>query len=233
VVDEVEDEVEDEAVDDNGDGKNTRFLKNNFKRKRGPRTPQGKARVARNATKYGVFAKTPVLPLVEDENEWQALRRDVIDVFGLEGPFQEALGERAAFLVWRLKRVARMETEEVRHYQADVPEDWVASMRMQGLPIPDRETREQVEEMRRMLMARLLPGEEVMEKMLTYESRLNRYFLQSLYTIMVLKGFITPRDGRIRGVAELGPPQSSRRVGLPPGDQPKGGHSKGQAFPVE
>ena len=197
---------------------NTPFLQNNFKGKRGPKTPAGKARVARNATKHGVFAKTPVLPLVEDEEEWLSLRQDLFDFFGLEGAFQESLGERAAMHIWRLKRVARMETEDVRHYQADVAGDWVSSMRMSGVPIPDKKTKQQVEEMRRMLMARLLPGDETMEKILLYESRLNRYLLQTLYMIMVMKGFIKPKGGKLYGVAELEPPQSSRRLGLPPGD---------------
>ena len=67
--------------------------------------------------------------------------------------------------------------------------------------------------LRRMLMARLLPGEETMEKILLYESRLNRYLLQTLYMIMVLKGFIKPKAGRFHGVAELGPPEASRRAG--------------------
>ena len=141
------------------------------------------------------------------------------------GQGQLALRERAAMLIWRLKRVARMETEDVRHYQADVPEDWASSMRMAGLPIPDRKTKQQVEEMRRMLMARLLPGEETMEKILLYESRLNRYLLQTLYMIMVLKGFIKPKAGRFHGVAELGPPEASRRAGLLPGTSTRTEHS--------
>ena len=200
-------------MDGNSDDKNTRFLQNELspqhlkKRGGGPKTPGGKQRSSRNATRHGVFARTPVLPLVEDEDEWLRLRQDVIDFFGLEGEFQQSLGERAAWLTWRLKRVARMEIEDVRHYQADVPEDWVSSMRMAGLPIPDRKTKQQVEEMRRMLMARLLPGEEIMEKILLYESRLNRYMLQTLYMIMVLKGFIKPKRGKLYGVAELTPPE--------------------------
>jgi hypothetical protein len=99
-----------------------------------------------------------------------------------------------------------METEDVRGYQADVPEDWASSMRMAGLPIPDRKTKAQVVEIRRMLMARLLPGDVTMEKILLYESRLNRYMLQTLYMIMVLRGFIKPKAGRFYRTAELGPP---------------------------
>ncbi len=188
------------------------------KRGGGPSTPQGKQRARHNATKHGIFAQTPVIPGVESAEQWDLLRRDVLDWFQLEGEFAVALGERVAMLLWRLKRVARMETEDVRHYQADVPDDWASSMRLAGLPVPDRKTREQVEEMRRMMMARLLPGEETMEKILRYESRMHRYMLQTLYMIMVLKGFVKPRSGRLYGVAELDPPEVSRKMGLPPGD---------------
>src|SRR5437899_8852702 len=90
------------------------FLPNEFKedgavaaeqnKKRGPRTPEGKQRSRRNATRDGVLANTPVLPLVENEQDWQRLRQDVLDWFGLEGEFQESLGERVAMLIWRLKR---------------------------------------------------------------------------------------------------------------------------------
>ena len=188
----------------------------------GPRTPEGKQRARRNATKHGVFAQTPVLPLVEDENEWHRLRQDVLAWFGLEGEFQRSLGERVAMLIWRLKRAARMETEAIRHYQEDVPADWRTSMQMAGVPIPDRKTRERVEEEYRMLMARLLPGEELMDKVLRYESRLHRYLLQMLYMIMVMKGLIPAGTGRSYGVAALTPPEVSRRRGPPGLPEPTG-----------
>ena len=186
------------------------------KRKRGPKTPEGKARVRLNPVKHGVFAQTPVLPLVEDENDWLRLRQDVLDWFGLEGEFPGSLGERVAMLIWRLKRAARMETEAVRHYQDDVPEDWRASMQMAGMTIPDRKTKERVEEEYRMLMARLLPGDDMMDKVLRYESKLHRYLLQMLYMIMVLKGLVPAGTSRFYSAAALNPPESSRRTGTPP-----------------
>ena len=176
----------------------------------GPRTRPGKQRSRLNATTHGVFARTPVLPLVENEDEWRRLRQDVIDWFQLSGEFQEALGERVAMLIWRLKRVNRMETEAVRHYQQDVPEDWRTSMQMVGAPIPDRKTRERVEEEYRMLMARLLPGEDVMDKVLRYESRLHRYLLQMMYMIMVMNGLMPVGTGKFHGASQVKPPAVSR-----------------------
>jgi hypothetical protein len=187
------------------------------RRSGGPKTQAGKERVRLNAMRHGVLAETPVLPLVESQEKWERLRLDVLDWFGLEGPFQESLGTRAATLIWRLERAARAETEATRDYQSDVPEDWKTSMRMEGLPIPDRKTRDRVKEEFRMLMARLLPGDETMDKILRYESKLHRYLLQTIYMILVVKGAKQVRTGRFYGVAELDPPEVSRRMGLPPG----------------
>lgn len=188
----------------------------------GPKTPEGKAIVARNAVKHGVLAETPVLALVESQEKWEELRRDVLDWFGLEGPFLESLGTRAAMLIWRLERAARLETEATRHYQQDVPEDWKSSMRMEGLPIPDRKTKERVEEEYRMLMARLLPGDEVIAKVMRYETKVHRFLLQTLYQIMVLKGLKRSPTSRFFGVAELNPPGVSAK-NSPPGFQGDGG----------
>lgn len=192
-------------------------------KKRGPKTPEGKHRSQRNATRHGVLANTPVLPLVEDEDEWLRLRQDVLDWFGLEGAFMESMGERVAMHIWRLKRASRMETEAVRHYLEDVPEDWRASMQMAGIPIPDRKTRARVEEEYRMMMARLLPGEEIMDKVLRYESRLHRHLLQTIYTIMVMKGLLPMGTARFYAGAGVKPPAVSRpkdppALPAPPGE---------------
>jgi hypothetical protein len=55
------------------------------RRRSGPRTRAGKQRSRLNATTHGVFAQTPVLPLVENEDDWLRLRQDVIDWFQLDG----------------------------------------------------------------------------------------------------------------------------------------------------
>ena len=70
------------AADANGAAKNTRFLQNeleedgavaaeetNKKRRGGPKTAAGKARVRRNPIKHGVLAQTPVIPLVAREED--------------------------------------------------------------------------------------------------------------------------------------------------------------------
>ena len=43
----------------------------------GPKRPEGKAVVRRNPIKHGVLAQTPVIPLVEREEDWRRLRQGV------------------------------------------------------------------------------------------------------------------------------------------------------------
>src|SRR5919109_4599049 len=77
----------------------------------GPAIPEGKALAARNATTHGSFAAVPVLPGVESAAEWAAHRAALAAGLAPAGPFEEALAERAALLLWRLRRVVRYETE--------------------------------------------------------------------------------------------------------------------------
>jgi len=173
--------------------------------------------VRRNPIKHGVLAQTPVIPLIEKEEDWHRLRQGVFDFFELEGPLLESLGDRVAMIIWRLYRVARFETESVRQYLEDVPRDWYASLRLEGRVAPDGPSKADVEEMNRMLLSRLLPGDDAMDKVMRYETRLHRYLLQTLYMIMVLKGLKPTRTGRFYGVAELNPPEISKNMGMPPG----------------
>jgi len=62
-----------------------------------------------------------------------------------------------------------------------------------------------------------LPGDDMMDKVLRYESKLHRYLLQMLYMIMVLKGLIPAGTARFYSAAALDPPEAPRRMGTPPG----------------
>src|SRR5580704_6270870 len=78
----------------------------------GPRTPEGKAIVARNAIKHGIFAAVPVLP-GECPDAWESHRTGVVESLAPVGLLEVNLAERAALLLWRLQRLARYEAETV------------------------------------------------------------------------------------------------------------------------
>ncbi len=185
------------------------------KRGGGPKTAEGKAAVRLNPIKHGVLAQTPVIPLVEREEDWQRLRDGVFAYLDVEGTLEEALADRIAGLIWRLYRVVRFESESISRYLHEVPRDWGTSRRMSGQEIPPETTPEMVDEMDGMLMARLLPGQETLEKVMRYETRLHRFLLQSVHQLLLLKGTRKAMAGRYYGIADLDPPGLSGRRGAP------------------
>lgn len=176
------------------------------KRGGGPKTPEGKAAVRRNPIKHAVLAQTPVIPLVEKEEDWQRLREGVFEYFRVEGAMEEALADRIAGIIWRLYRVVRFESESINRYLHDVPKDWRLSERLSGRKTRREPTQEMVEKMDAMLMARLLPGEETLEKVMRYETRLHRFLLQSVHQLVLLKGMRKGGAGRYYGLSDMDPP---------------------------
>ncbi len=189
------------------------------KRGGGPKTPEGKAAVRTNPIKHGVLAQTPVIPLVEREEDWRRLRDGVFEYFRVEGAMEEALADRIAGIIWRLYRVVRFESESINRYLHDVPKDWRLSEHLSRRE-PQREpTQEMVEKMDAMLMARLLPGEETLEKVMRYETRLHRFLLQSVHQLVLLKGLRRRGAGRYWGLSDLNPPGlPGRAKARPPRD---------------
>ena len=161
--------------------------------KRGPKTAAGKAAVRLNPLKHGVLSQTPVIPLVEREEDWVKLRDGTREYFQVEGIVEEVGADQIAMLMWRRYRVVRLETESIARYLEEVPEDYermraALATRCRRGPRPQA-----VEEMDRMLSARLLPGSEVMEKVMRYETRIHRFLMQSIHQLLVLQAL---RKGR-------------------------------------
>jgi hypothetical protein len=76
----------------------------------GPRTPNGKVIVARNAVRHGAFSALPVIPGVERPEDWEAHHTGIVQHLAPVGLLETRLAERVAQLLWRLDRVIRYET---------------------------------------------------------------------------------------------------------------------------
>lgn len=87
----------------------------NARKSTGPRTEAGKAASSANALRHGLTAELLVLLTDEDGDAFKRLREGVIADLAPAGALQEVLAERAAVLLWRLDRVARMEAELFFH----------------------------------------------------------------------------------------------------------------------
>lgn len=172
----------------------------------GPKTARGKAVVRLNPLRHGVLSQTPVIPLIEKFEDWERLRLGIHEFFGVTGlVWPEALADRLAATYWRLLRNLRLETESITAYLADVPRDWRSLREAVGLPVPEELTPEAIREMDEMLMARLLPGDEMMDKVLRYETKLHRFLLQTEHQLLVLMG-MARGPGLQWGTPDLTPP---------------------------
>ena len=79
----------------------------------GPRTPQGKERSKRNATKHGIFSAAVLLPS-ESRNEYDSLQEGLWEALEPEGKLEEILVEKLATLLWRQRRLMLTEAAEIR-----------------------------------------------------------------------------------------------------------------------
>jgi len=79
----------------------------NAKRSTGPRTPAGKARSSRNATKFGLFSGTFTHP--GEEKDYAALRANLRDAFDPQTAPEQAALDQICGAVWRLRRCNQLE----------------------------------------------------------------------------------------------------------------------------
>ena len=96
--------------------------RNNAKKSTGPRTEEGKSRVAKNALKHGLLARDTVLPgedAADFDRQLSALEADIQPANSLE--FE--LVRQIADAQWRMRRLTRLETgflaaavDETRRY---------------------------------------------------------------------------------------------------------------------
>ncbi len=83
----------------------------NGARSLGPKTPEGKARSARNALKHGLRAERLILLDDEDPAEFEASVAAITAELEPTGALQEQLAARVAMAAWRMRRVDRLEAE--------------------------------------------------------------------------------------------------------------------------
>src|SRR5258708_21075888 len=85
----------------------------NAQRSTGPRTEEGKAASARNATTHGLTAATLVIQ-DDEQDEFLDLREGLADSLCPEGTLQEALFEEILKARWKLRRAQLAEAKLYR-----------------------------------------------------------------------------------------------------------------------
>ncbi len=84
---------------------------------RGPKTTEGKRRSSLNATRHGILSESVAVPGLELEVEWQEHRWHLLRSLRPVGALEEALAERVAAVLWRLRRLALYERGVVENQQ--------------------------------------------------------------------------------------------------------------------
>ena len=78
----------------------------------GPRTAEGKAVVAKNAVKHGLFAQQAVIK-GENREDYDLFREEMLAEIAPAGAVEAMLAERFVSLSWRLQRVVQMQNQAI------------------------------------------------------------------------------------------------------------------------
>ncbi len=89
----------------------------------GPTTEEGKEVAAWNATRHGMRSPAPVVPGIENQEDWERHLAGTLESLAPDGHLETVLAERVALLSWRLHRVARYEVESIALYQEKAEDD--------------------------------------------------------------------------------------------------------------
>jgi hypothetical protein len=84
----------------------------NAQKSTGPKTDQGKAVVAKNAVKHGLFAAEVVIT-GENPAEYQAFHDEFLAELAPAGMAESVMAERIISLAWRLRRAERMQNQAI------------------------------------------------------------------------------------------------------------------------
>jgi hypothetical protein len=105
----------------------------------GPKTAEGKAVVRWNATRHGISSPKPVVPGLENAEDWESHLEGIMENLSPVGHLEVTLAERVALLSWRLHRVTRYETGAIAISQETIEDDiderdrFLSTLRHRGL----------------------------------------------------------------------------------------------------
>lgn len=158
----------------------------------GPVTEAGKAVVSRNAVRHGAYAAPDIALPNEAPGMWTEFSDAVIDNLAPEGAVEEALAQRVAISLWRLRRIPLAEAlavgREARKF-VKAEEDrrkWIEQDRealpeghfYRPGPPPTTEIVAPTE---------VLPPEAMRKELVRYEAHLNRQLMHALHELEAMQ----------------------------------------------
>ena len=98
----------------------------------GPKTEQGKAIIATNAIKHGIFTKDLIITSTlgkENAQEYQEMLNNLVDCLTPQNQVESLLVEKIAIDFWRLRRVIRFEAGSIGKYLETIFEEFYSYSR--------------------------------------------------------------------------------------------------------
>ena len=153
----------------------------------GPTSAEGKAVVAKNAIKHGIFAKEFIIDSgdgQENPAEYHRLLQGLQDDLKPVGQMEQLLVEKIAVNWWRLRRVLRYETGETQRQLCGCKEDamFFAFQQNQDAKAEDIQPFYDFEH-----RVRSLPSEEALNKISRYDTALERSNARNLTMLKALQ----------------------------------------------
>ena len=158
----------------------------------GPRTPEGKAAVRLNSLWHGAFATDLLLP-GEDAEAFSQLRDEFYDLYQPASQAEDFLVSRMLLAVWRLQRLAAMESRVLRAhaFQRSSDAGMLTSIKAAVLgPKIQPETADQDSEASHsMALAwiRDANGGDALAKLARYQTSLERSFYRAFDQLQLLR----------------------------------------------
>ncbi len=159
----------------------------NAARSTGPKSPEGKATVSRNATRHGLTSLRAIVLLEENRQEFETFLKGLCAEFQPHSPFERSLVLQLASADWRLRRVARFETGVIAYCCRRLCDD-------EGLarPAPDPAdwAADRAFDQKTLMLGQLFYhncGDDVFSKLLRYESSARRAYYKALNELRLVQ----------------------------------------------
>ena len=150
----------------------------NAKKSTGPRTPEGKARVSKNALKHGLLAQDSVIP-GEDPAEFDRHLATYEDTYLPRNCVEKEIVRQIADAAWRMRRLSRIE--------ATVMTAGIERTRVHQETYRPERTREGHEGELQLLGAAMLSRTKCLNDLARYDGHLNRRFYRAVELMMKIR----------------------------------------------
>ena len=157
----------------------------NARKSTGPRTPEGKAVVARNPVRHGLLARQDVISS-ESQAEFDLYRTLILAELAPATPMESMLAERIVTLSWRLRRTARIHNETIDALLAKNTENPLAKLTQSLFPksreaAQPAETAQSADLPLGRMAAKDFAHARVLDRLLMYERRMEHSLHKTIF----------------------------------------------------